>query len=661
VAQTTWGDCGIETSLSKIVGKMLNLMRKHAYSWTIRIVLGVITVVFVFWGIGSGLFAQIHPVATVDGHRILVDDVQRESDNIRRAFVNMYGDQGAQVIQHMNLNQMALERLIDRQLVLDELQRLGLRISNADLRRYIEGDRSFQVGGHFDFMTYQATLRDNNLEPAEFEATVRADLAQALAQDMVTSAVTVSQAQAHQAYNLAHEQVNLSYIELAAADFLAKVHPTDQQIQAYYKANSATFREPERISVAYIRYSPDQLADRIQPTDEQIKDYYQRHREAMFSYPERVRARHILISVIPGASAADRAEAKAKAEQILAQLKKGADFAKLADKYSDDTGTNSRGGDLGYFSRGQMVKPFEDAAFSLKPGQLSGVVATRFGYHIIEVEDHQPARTDTLAQARPKIIDALKQDAARQAAQSDEQADLAAALNGTPLKQIASKRGLELIATAPFAANEPIAQLGDDARAFASSAFKLGKGEVGTVRTDNGIYLVQLIDRIPAHVPPLAQIKEQVRTALMQHDAEVMAAAQARLLLKQVQGAADLAKVAAANHLNIRQTGVFDRSAATVPTIGSLPQLADMVGSMVKTPAMIPEVLAHDGNSYLVRVDSLAAPSEADWKKAASEYTQQLIQTQRSQVWMNYVSDLRSRARITVDPNQLGAMAPAQS
>jgi len=636
-------------------------MRKHAYSWTIRIVLGVITVVFVFWGIGTGLFNQVHPVATVDGQRILADQLDRESQELRRSLTNMYGAQAAEFLRRLNINEMALERIIERQLVLRQAKRLGLRVSDADLRAFIETNRNFQRDGRFDLLTYEAVLRESDLEPAEFEEMTRTDLTEQLVRNMIGQGINVSEAQARQAYDQEHQELQLSYLELPAADFLSKINPTNQQINQFYKQNSQMFRQPEQVAIAYIRYQPDKLAKRITPTDKQIQDFYQHNRETMFSYPERVRARHILIAVAPNASPAVRAQARAKAEKILAKLKAGADFATLANKDSDDVGTNRHGGELGFFVRGQMVKPFEDAAFALKPGQLSGVVATGFGYHIIEVEQVEPARTDPLAKVRQQIIDQIRQDEARDEADADMHADLAAALNqNLTLKQIAAKRGLTVVQTTPFAANESIGDLGIDNQ-LSDAAFKLSQGEIGSARTDNnGNFLLQVIKRVPAHVPPLAKITEQVRDAVVQRQAEEMARAQALKLLTRIKNPSDLEVVARANNLSVRHTGQFDRSSTNVPTIGDFSSLNEAIGVPTKLPELIRQVLTNDGNCYLVRVDSATAPTLAEWQKAKPHFEEQMLETMRNQAWLSYVDGLKSQARITIDPNAL-SNAPSQS
>lgn len=639
---------------------MLNAMRKHAYSWGIRIILGLIVVVFAFWGVGSGFFNQVHPVATVDGNKILADEVQRQAEVMRRSFQNMYGPQAIELLKHINIREQALEQIINQRLVDREANRLGLRVSNEDLRSTIAAERAFQVGGQFDVQTYEAVLGENNLTPAEFESLRRTELTMKLLRDMVTQAVVLSDAQMRQAYDQRNEQIAVAYLEVPSADFTGQIHPTAQQVQKFYSDNGNMFREPERVKVDYILYDPIKLGEKVVPTDKEIAAFYKAKFNTLFSHPERVRAQHILIAVTPDASAKSRQEAKAKAENVLAQLKKGADFAKLAAQNSDDPGSRDHGGDLGFFQRGQMIKPFEDAAFSLKPGQISGVVETRFGYHIIKVNEVTPARTDTVEQAKPRIVEMLRARAGQRSAVAAQRQDLATALGGAKLKDLADKRGLDVVTTPMFAQGEPIPKIERNPD-FMSTVFKLGKGEVAAVNgRDTGLFLVQLVDRDPAHIPPLKQIEDRVRDALTRREAEDQARQRADALMKQIKNAADFNKVAEANHLAVHKTAPFDRSSNNVPTIGDFPEVAQAVGSIAPVPGVVPRVMVQSGNYYIVELLSRQSPSADEWQKAAPRFKDELLESVRSQTWENFINGLKRTASISIDPNALGN-TPAES
>ena len=640
---------------------MLSAMRKHAYSWLIRIVLGLITVVFVFWGIGAGLFSQVKPVASVDGQKILADEVQRQADMMRRSFQNMYGPQAAELLKHMNLQEQALDQIINQRLGQREARHLGLRVSDQDLRSEIATQRAFQVGGQFDMQTYEAVLGENDLTPPQYEDMTRVELTMKMLRDMVSQAVILSDAQARQVYNQRNERIAVAYIEVPSTDFISEIHPSAQEIQKFYQDNGAMFREPERVKVDYILYDPIKMGEKLNPSDKEIADFYKSNLKMLFTYPERVRARHILVSAAPDAPAKTREEARAKAEQILRQLQGGADFARLAAKNSDDPGTRDRGGDLGFFERGQMIKPFEDTAFSLKPGQLSGVVATRFGYHILRVDEVKPAHTDTLAQARPRIVELIRERSGRKAAIGAQRSDLAAALNGSHLGDLAAKRGLELQTTPMFSSGEPIPKVGMNPD-FAGTAFKLGKGEIAGVNGKNsGLFLVQLVDRDPAHIPPLKQISDKVRDELVRRQAESKARDRADNLMKQIKTPAEFNQVAEINHLTVHKTEPFDRSGNTVPTIGDFPEVTQAVGTVTPVPGMIPRVMVQSGNYYIVVLLSRQPPSDEEWKKASAAFKADLLQSMRSQAWDAFLAGLKRNASISVDANALGGGASAGS
>src|SRR6202162_494916 len=384
---------------------MLEGIRRYQYSWQVQVPFALLALVMAFWGFGSSFFGSIRPIATVNGQKILGDQVDREANQLRSTVQQMYGANAQAVLKNINIRQEAVERLIEEQLIGDEARHLGISISDVALQDKIGKETAFQRDGQFDFDTYQDVLRANTLLPAEYESQERDRMIADTLRNMIDNGVQISDDEARHSYNLANEKIGLRYVELASSDFAAKISPTDTQIADYYKKNAEQFREPERIKLSYVHYEPLVLAAKYTPPDKDVEDYYKRNASTRFVHPDEVHARHILIAVPAGASDKEKAAAKAKAEDVLKQAQaKGADFAKLAAKYSDDTSNKLQGGDLGTFSRGQMVKPFEDAAFAMKPGQIS-MAETRFGFHVIKVEENKPAHTDTLAEAKPKIVE----------------------------------------------------------------------------------------------------------------------------------------------------------------------------------------------------------------------------------------------------------------
>jgi peptidyl-prolyl cis-trans isomerase D len=630
---------------------MLDLMRKHAYSWLTRaVVIGLIGV-FAFWGVGTGLFARIKPVATVNGHQILTKDVDQQAQQLRRRLEQIYGPDAAAALARYNVREQALEQLVDQQLVLDEANRLGLRISDAALERMIEAQTAFQVDGHFDLAIYQTALRGENMRPADFESEVRLEMLQQLMQRMVTQTVVISDSEMRQIYDQLNLKLAMSYVEISYKDFESTSIPTTKQIADFFQDHREQFREPERISFDFIRYDPDKLAAKFNPSDKDIQNYYNRQRDTGLTHPEQVRARHILIAVASDATPAQKAAAKAKADDLMKQIKAGADFAKLAKQFSDDPGTRNSGGDLGYFGQSEMVKPFADAAFMMKAGEMT-VVQTQFAYHVIQVEDHKLAHVDTLEEARPQIIETLRHRAgAEQAHQAIDQ-DLAAALSGKGLEEISDKRGLDLTKTPLLAAGERTPEISDPQ--LVQEAFKLNSNDVRVINGHDAQYIVKLVERKPSYLPKLADIEPKVRAALVRQMAEAKALEQATAFLKQVKNPGGFAAAAAAGKLAVHATGDFSRADGSIPGIGEFHETVQAASLLPETPALIGHPLALNGNAYVFEVTGRTPPSDDQWKSAKAAFKDQLLKQRQAQAWESFVQDLRARAQIFVRPDLVG-------
>ncbi len=637
---------------------MLSTIRRHAYSWTIRAMLILLAVVFTFWGVGTGFFARVHAVASVDGQNILAKDVDREVQRIGKSMQNLYGANAAAMLKALNVRQMAVERLINQILAEREASKIGILIGNAELQQAIASQSAFEVGGHFDFQAYRQVLHDNELTPAEFENATRGELLVDALRQMVTDTVQVSDEEARRQFDLQNSQLSLAYTEVPYASFVSNIYPTEKQIAEFYKENQEAFREPDRIKIVFVRYDPLKMAGNREPTESEITDFYNSNRDTRFSHPEQVYVRHILIRVAPGATDKEKANAKATAEEVLRRLKAGADFAQLAGQYSDDDATRLKGGALGLFARGELLKPLEDVAFKLKAGE-SAIVETKAGYHIIRVDEIRPEHSETMAEARPEIIKELKSGAGAELAHQALNLDLAATLEGKDLKSLAEKHGLAAIETPFFSQDEMARVLGDD-EDVGKQALKLDAGEARAVTGGKVSYLVKLVARQPAHIPPLKEVRDLVRETLVRITAESEAREAAQRILKQIKGGSDFDKVAVAGTLPIRSTGPFPQASRTVPGIGEFPEVAAAAALVPQVPGVIDRVLENGGNAYVFEVLSRIPPKDEQWKAAAPAFKKQLLQARRTQAWVNFLNALKDRAQIVVHPELIGQQ-PAET
>ena len=632
---------------------MLDRMRTKARSTTVKVLFGLLILVFAFWGVGTGLATmRAHPIATVDGTRIYPPDLDRQADQIKHTLQQIYGANAQMVLKNVNLRQEALNQLIEQRVIAEEARHVGIRISDTSLESSIASDPNFQDGGQFDPAKYQEILQANDLLPADYEASRRGAMMTEALRQMVEQGVQVNDAEARHAWELRNQKVKLAYFKVPYQDFTAGVAPTPKQLEDYYNAHKGDFQEPERVKLDYIHYDPAILTAKFSPSDKEIEDFYNVNLKKLYTHPDQVHARHILIEVPAGATAEQTAKAKAKAESILKQLQGGANFEKLAQADSEDPSTRADGGDLGTFGRGAMIKPFEDAVFSMKPGELR-LVETKFGFHVVRVDSVSPAHVDKLQDVRQKIIQALRDQTGARLGRQALDEDIKSALAGENLGELAQKRGLEMIETPAFSQADAAGVVHDPK--LVEQAFRLTDGQVRAVPGDNGAapYLVKLVAREKAHTPPLKDIEAKVREAYIRSSAETKARDKAQDLLKQIKSADDFDKVAQANHLPVNHTDAFQRSSETVPGLGSFPEVADAAGNVPKIPGVMDRVMVNKGDAYIFEVTDRTAPSEDEWKTAQSDFTSEFEQQRRAEAWQQFIQQLKTRAKINVDTSQI--------
>jgi peptidyl-prolyl cis-trans isomerase D len=640
---------------------MLDRMRSWGRSTAVKVLFGVLMIAFAFWGVGTGLAMRVHPVATVNGSRILGTEIDNQSEQIKRTLTQVYGPNAQQLLHNINLRQEALNQIIEQRLIADESRHLGIRVSDASLAAAIGADPKFQENGTFDPQRYEEILQANDMLPSDYETAMRIGLMREALRQMVDQGVQVSEADARHAYDLRNQKIKLAYLQIPYQDFSAKITPTSKQVEDYYNSHKDEFREPERIKIAYIHYDPAILGAKVAPSDKDIESYYKSNLKKLYTHPDEVHARHILIEVEPGATPEEKAKAKAKAEDIMKQLRKGADFAKLAKEYSQDPSTRLEGGDLGTFGRNQMIKPFEDAVFSMKPGELR-MVETKFGFHDVKLESSIPAHVDKMADIRPSIIEALRTESGERLARQALEEDDTAALAGGNLSDLAKKRSLEITET-PMFSNADAAGVVRDQKLI-EAAFKLQLGEVRAVSAEKKgapPYLVKLIAREPEHVPPLKDIEAKVRDAYIRATAENQAHARAQDLLKQIKTVEDFDKVAQANKLPIHQTDQFSRATESVPGLGSFPEVTEAAGAVPKIPGLFDHVAQNKGDSYIFEVTSRTPPTDEEWKAAQTDFTSEFVQQRRAEAWTRFIEALKSRAKIKIDNTQFAQRGPSSA
>jgi peptidyl-prolyl cis-trans isomerase D len=367
---------------------MLEAIRARTQGWLAKLILALITVPFALFGIDAYLkdAGSSAPIAKVDGHAISVQEYSNALQNLRNR-LQSEGQKDLSMLESPEIKASVLDRLIATQLVNHEVKSARFTVSDEQLSQYIVSLPEFQDKGKFSQERYNQLLQQNNLSSSKFEASIRNDLLAQQVRDGFANLTYLPASLADHTLKVEHQQREASVAEIKTADFISQTKVTPEQVKSYYEAHKDKFRVPEQVKVEFVMLSANGLIVNMRVTDDEIKKYYDEN-AAKFQGDEQRRASHILIAFGVSATPQAKLDAKKKAEQILAEVKKSPEkFAELAKKYSQDPGSAEKGGDLGLFGKGAMVKPFEEAVFSMTPGAISGLVESEFGYHIIKLTE----------------------------------------------------------------------------------------------------------------------------------------------------------------------------------------------------------------------------------------------------------------------------------
>lgn len=367
---------------------MLDSIRSVAQGWVGKALLALITIPFALFGIDSYLNNAGHniAIAEINGNSISVQEYSNALKNMRDRLLSEGKADQAQ-LDSPAVKSIVLNQLISKQLLSNEIQQAKYAISDVQLSTYVTGMPEFQKDGKFSQEMYDQTLQQNHISPSRFEAGMRADLLAQQAQDGITKLGFISNAQADHAFKVMNQQRHVTISEFKTKDFVSQVKIDPAQVKAYYELHKNKLVVPEQVKIEFLLLSPANFIKEVSVDDAEVKKFYDEN-AAKYHGNEQRRASHILIGFGVSASPAQKQEAKAKATALLAEIKKDpSKFESLAIKNSQDSGSAVKGGDLGSFGRGAMVKPFEDAAFNMKVNEVSNLVESEFGYHIIKVTE----------------------------------------------------------------------------------------------------------------------------------------------------------------------------------------------------------------------------------------------------------------------------------
>ncbi len=535
---------------------------------------------------------------------------------------------------------------VARAVLVREADRLGLQVSDDDLRRELQTGPLAQYlfpGGKF--IGEQAYM--NFVEQAwgvgvaQFEKQAKEDLELQRLQALVTGSASVSESAVRTAYLQQGQKVKFTYAVISAEDIKKTINPSDADLQAFFKQNAARYATavPETRKIAFFAFDDASLpGGKPQATEAEIQAYYNTNL-AQFKVPEQVQTRHILISVPKTADARTDAAAKAKAEDVLKQVQSGGNFAELARKYSDDPGSKDQGGALPMMPTSGLDPAYAQAAMKLNPGQTSGLVRSQFGYHIIQTIAKQPAHTKTLAEVHDSIVAALESQKAAAAAQNYSNQLLAQARKDG-LDKTAQAHNLH-VTTTDFVGRDATIPSLPDSTALLTAAFGAAKGAAPqSATTGEGYAIFQVVDVKPAHAPDFAAWKSHVLDDYREQKTPELLNAQLIKFADRAKVLNDLSKAAAEMKLPVKTSDLVGRD-TQIPDIGSMSGPASVLFSLPKGGISGP--INEGPNGTVAQVVDKQEPTAEDLAKNLPATREKVLEQQRQETFNLFAASLIQR------------------
>lgn len=625
---------------------MLEFIRTHRRLMQFLLLL-IIFPSFAFFGLESytRMSDRDPAVAKVAGQEITQREWHAAQARQLERMKQMFGDQfNPAMFDTPEAKMGALENLIAQKSLSKNVIDNHLTVSDEAIRKTILGIQGLTDDkGNFDKARYQQLLAAQNLTPEKFEASLRHDLAMQQLNASIQTSAFAPKAVAERIAVLNQQKREIQELPFTVQDFKSQVKVTDDMLQAFYDKNAGEFAIPDMVKAEFVVLAAPVIEQQITVTDEDIKKAYEQN-AARYKTDEQRRASHILVKASKDAPAAEKAAAKAKAEKLLAQLQKApGDFAKLAKENSDDPGSAERGGDLDFFGKGMMVKPFEDTVYALKEGAMSGVVESDFGFHIIKLTAIKPASTRPLAEVRASIEDEIRRtEAGKKFASMIETFSNMVYEQPDSLKPVADKLGLK-VETVSGLTRQPNAALPRTAAynqpkflsaLFADDALK-NKRNTEAVEVGSGIYIAgHVVDHKPASQKPLAEVRTQIEERVIAIEAEKLA---------KEAGEKKLAELKAGGTAEFGATRVVSRTnfnGAAGPVVAAV-----MKADVTKLPAYVGVPVPGKGYSvYRINsIDNQVADTES--LKAEQEQVNEFLSAQEMSAYLGVVKK-RAKAEI---------------
>jgi peptidyl-prolyl cis-trans isomerase D len=641
---------------------MLDRMRRHR-GW-LKWSLGLVAVTMVIFFIPQDYLqpttsvgaAPGEAIAEVDGRELKAGDFQQRYLLQMQNYRNQFGaGMNEQLLRQLGVDQQVLTQMIDEQVALIEAERHGIGVSDEELAQQIFAIPQLQENGRFiGEERYEQLLLSQNppMTKSQFEDSLRRTLVLDKLRSALTDWIAVSDSELESEYRRRNEKAKLQVVALTADKFRSQVTVTDADVAAYFDSHKTDYRVGEQRKVKYLLLDREQARQRVAVPPNDIQRYYNDNIQ-QYQTPERVRASHILLNT----GGKDEAAVRKQAEELLAKVKGGADFAALAKQYSEDPGSKEKGGDLDYFPRGQMVPEFEASAFSLMPGQISDLVKTQYGFHIIKVVDKQAGATQPLDQVRPRIQEILASQIADRQITDRSQQLVSRVKNPADLDKVAAELGLKVEETGFFQRAEPVPGLGA-APQVADAAFTMQDNAVSEpLASSRGPVFITVSGKKEPYTPNLDEVKDRAREDLIRSRANELSRQRASAIAAQLKSAPDFAAAAKAQGFEAKESQLVARDSA-LPDVGVSAEVDKVAFALPKGGVSDP--IQTPNATVIVRVVDRDDITPDEFRLARERFRAELVNERRARFFASYMTKAKERLKIEVKADVIRRVLDAQ-
>jgi peptidyl-prolyl cis-trans isomerase D len=622
---------------------------------TVKIILGALLVLIcasmaitlIPGGIGSSFGIGAPPagvLATIGDQQVTVTEVQREARAMIRQQFPRGGPQASMLLPYFA--SQAAQQLINEKALVAEAHRMGLRVNDDELRDELQhgqlGAILFPDGKFAGQEEYENFVQRNDMTVPQFEALEKDFILVRKLRALVSTSAFVGDTEVRDEFERRDTRVKFEYGVITQADILKGLHPTDEELKAFYERSKATYNNsiPEKRQIKYVVVESAKIAAATTVSDQDLQAYYDQHRDE-YRVPEQVKVSHILVKTplpAPGAREDEKAvaDARAKAEGVLKEVKAGGDFAKLAEKYSEDPGSAKSGGELGWIGRGRTVPEFEKAAFSLGKGQTSDLVKSSYGFHIIHVEDKQAAHLKTLAEAKSEIEEKVKQQKTTRATETAANTLLSHARTDG-FDAAATAKGQTAVTTEFFSRTDNLPGLGANPQFMDAVFNEAEKSPPDVVQVPQGYVVFQLLAIKPPATPTFEEIRSRVESEFKNQRAGFLLQQKTQELSDRAKAAHDLKKAA-------KDLGATVKTSELVAPDGQVPDIGSMTSASAifsLKPGEISGPITAGGNGVVAQLLEKESPTDQEFAGKKDEIRQSLVAAKQNDLFELYVTNLR--------------------